>query len=521
VRRVLYFTGADQSLYTSSGSKLELEATFAGDEEGITQFREHLRQRKGALLSLVADVAGEDFHEEQIPSLRGADRQAVVQRRLAQRYRDTRLAAALSLGTLQTAERRNERLLLASFTNTQQLTPWLDAVEEAGARLAGVYSVPLLASPLAACLGVRRGRAFVVTVNRAGVRQCFLEDGRLRFARLERAADMDPRALAMFVRSETLRLAQFLTTLRALPRDGAPIHALVVAPAGQRAVFEEALVPDGRLSFRTVDSTVAARAAGLKRVPEGVGAESIYLHLAANKAPRDQFASRDDRRRYVVWQLQRWIVAAGAFGFAACALFAGTKWLDAMEVRSAALSQATEARRAASEYQRITAAFPVTQTSTDNLRATVVEFTRIAAQTASPESALVHVSRVLEQFPQFEIERLDFSVGRPDARDKAVAGVPVPAPAAVPGNKANFPSDTALRLAISGRVNATERNDYRAITAQVRRFAGALGTAGYELARTELPFDITSEGTLTGDIGGATDPGEAPRFTIVLLRKLP
>jgi hypothetical protein len=322
----------------------------------------------------------------------------------------------------------------------------------------------------------------------------------------------------MFVRSETLRLAQFLTTLRALPRDGAPIHALVVAPSGQRAAFEAALVPDGRLSFRTVDSTVAARAAGLKRVPEGIGAESIYLHLAANRAPREQFASRDDRRRYVVWQLQRWVVAAGVFGFTACALLAGAKWLDAMQVRSEALSQAMEARRAASEYQRITAAFPVTQTSTDNLRATVVEFTRIAAQTASPESALVHVSRVLEQFPQFEIERLDFNVGRPDVRDKPPSGAPVPPPAAAPGNKAN---DTALRLAVSGRVNATERNDYRAITAQVRRFAGALGTAGYELARTELPFDITSEGTLTGDIGGATDPNEAPRFTIVLVRKLP
>src|SRR5687767_1836701 len=225
-RRLLYFTAEDHYLYAASGASLELEAKFPGDDLGVTEFREHLRGRRGGLFAVVADLAGEDFHEDQIPSLRGSDRDAVVQRRLAQRYRDTRLAAALSLGTLQTAERRNERLLLASFTNTQQLTPWLDAVEQAGARLAGVYSVPLLASPLAACLGLRKGRAFVVTVNRAGVRQCFLEDGRLRFARLERAAAMDARALATFVRSETLRLAQFLTTLRALPRDGEPIHAL-------------------------------------------------------------------------------------------------------------------------------------------------------------------------------------------------------------------------------------------------------------------------------------------------------
>src|SRR5437588_7399364 len=35
---------------------------------------------------------------------------------------------------------------------TQQLAPWLDALEEAGARLAGVYSAPLLAPALAAAL---------------------------------------------------------------------------------------------------------------------------------------------------------------------------------------------------------------------------------------------------------------------------------------------------------------------------------------------------------------------------------
>jgi hypothetical protein len=74
---------------------------------------------------------------------------------------------------------------------------------------------------------------------------------------------------------------------------------------------------------------------------------------------------------------------------------------------------------------------------------------------------------------------------------------------------------------VSGRVNATQRNDYRGITAQVQQLAAALVGSDYELARTELPFDVTSEGTLTGDITGRAESGEAPRFTIVLARRLP
>jgi hypothetical protein len=502
-RYLLYFTGEGHCLYRSSRGGLDLEAKFSGDDIGIGEFRAFLQGRSRALFSIVADVAGEDFHEEQVPLLRGSDREAVLQRRLAQRYRDTRLAAALSLGHVVGGERRNERLLLASFTNTQTMAPWLDALEEAGACLAGVYSVPLLAPALAARLGAPSGRAFIVSAHRAGLRQCFVEDGRLRFARLERTVEMAPHALAGFVRSETLRLAQYLATLRVLPREGAPVRVLVVAPPGQRTAFEGALHSDTRLLFRTLDWTEATRAAGLGRFPEGSRAETLYLHLAGRRAPREQFASSAERRRYFMWQVRRGVVAAGALSLAACTLYAGARFLDAAQIRESARLQLEQAQLAAAQIERITAAFPVTHTSTENLKIAVTEFTRVARESPLPERALAHVSRVLESHPQFEIDALNWSVARAGGRE-AKAGPP--------------PAET---IELYGRVNAMRSSDYRGITAQVQRFAGALGGGGYELVRTQLPFDITSEGTLTGDVGRGAETGEAPRFTIVLARRLP
>jgi len=501
MRRLLYFTADDHYLYSASGGKLELEAKFTGDDLGVSAFRDYLKDRRGALFSVIADLAGEDFHEEQVPFVRGADREAIVQRRLAQRYRDTRLATALSLGAVQTPQRRNERLLLASFTNTQQFAPWLDALEEADTRLAGVYSVPLLAPALAARLGARSARTLIVTANRAGLRQCYVEGGRLRFARLERTIEMAPQALAAFVRSETLRLAQYLATLRVLPRDGSQLPALVVAPPGERAVFEQTLVSDARVLFQTVDHAQARRAVRLRQAPQGMGSEALYLQLAARKAPREQFASRGDRRRFEVWRLQRGLVAAGLIGLAACVVFAGARWLETAQLNVSAAEHQIEAARATERYQRITAAFPVTETTTENLRATVLEFRRIAEASPQPESALAHISRVLQQFPQIELQAVNWRVGRSEKRE----------------------ADTAdgLEVVLSGRVNATQRSDYRGLTAQVQRFAGALASGGYQLVGTQLPFDITSAGTLTGDIGGGRDTGEAPRFTITLGRKLP
>ena len=74
--------------------------------------------------------------------MRGADRRTLVGRKLAQRYRDTSLSLALSLGFEKT-QRRDERLLLSSFTNNAQFQPWLNVLREREAAVAGVYSVAL------------------------------------------------------------------------------------------------------------------------------------------------------------------------------------------------------------------------------------------------------------------------------------------------------------------------------------------------------------------------------------------
>jgi hypothetical protein len=512
-KRLIYFSAAEIRVYRRTRSTLASEARFSADDAGIEAFRGFLTGHRGALFYVVADLAGEDFHEDQIPYLRGAERRTVVERRLAQRYRDTRLAAAVSLGVVK-AERRNERLLLASFTNAQQFTPWLDALAEAGTKLAGVYSVPMLAPALAARLGGRQERCIVVSVNRAGLRQSFVENGRLRFARLEPTVNLAPEALALFVRSETARLAQYLGTLRVLPRDGTPLKVLVVAPRGERARFEQALASDAHLEFVTTELPEARDRVGLHGAPEDSFAETLYLHLAARTPPKEQFAKKEERRGFLIWQLQRAVAATGLAGFAACALYASVIWIDILGVKGQIVTQQRESRIAADRYASITRTFPVTQTTTDNLKATVNEFRKIASHSASPDRALAHLSSVLEQFPEFELDSLVWQLGKTEAPEAARAS-------ATAGSKPAAAGAPAELLEINGRVNAAQRSDYRDITDKVERFAEALGSdPAYRVVRTRLPFDVASQGTLTGDVG-AQDSGEAPRFTIVLAKTLP
>ena len=199
------------------------------------------------------------------------------------------------------------------------------------------------------------------------------------------------------------------------------------------------------------------------------------------------------------------MVAAGALGFAACALYAGTRAYEAHELRVRAAELALEGRNAAQRYQRITASFPVTETTTENLRVAVLEFRRLAEASAQPDLGLIHVSRVLERFPQMELDAVQWSVGRPGERQVE---------ARTPGAGARA---ATRQIALSGRVNATQR-DYRGITAQVPALASALASNGYQLLRTT---PVRRNLRRHADRRHGRDSSEAPRFTIILARSPP
>lgn len=501
MRLIFYFTAAERRVLRWSGGALRPEARFAADDSGLAEFQQYLRHCNGAVFTLVADLAGEEFHEEQIPSLRGSDREAIVQRRLAQRFRDARLAVALPLGRVDSG-RRDERLLLASFSNPRSFDAWLDALAASGARLSGVYSTALLIPALVERTDRHAAHRIVVAVHSAGLRECYLEQGRLRFARFESIQAATSEEYAARARAEIERLAQYLATLRALPEGAQPLPVIVIARAAQRAAFERHLVSDVRFAFRFLDLEEAGRRLGIQGAPSDMGAEQLALALAATRPPREQFARAQDRRGFLQWRLQRAVLAAGALGFSACAAYAGMQWIDVLELRDQARAQRQEARDATQRYARIAAKFPAAPTSAENLKATVQELRRIAARTAPPEAALVHLARALGECPQVELEALTWSV----------------MPLSTPNPSGANPM--AQRLEISARIVAMPGADLRAVNAQIQRFALALqAEPAWQVVRSQLPFDATPQGTLVGGGSGAAG-GEAARFVIVIARPL-
>ena len=124
-----------------------------------------------------------------------------------------------------------------------------------------------------------------------------------------------------------------------------------------------------------------------------------------------------------------------------------------------------------------------------------------------------------------ELERIDWRVGKPpqESGAKAAASKPAaPAPAAAGATAAAPALDLGYQFAtVSARVMGARRADVRSITDMASQFTAALRKVPrLEIMNVQMPFDITSEDTLAGNIGSERAIAEDARFTFTVGRKL-
>jgi hypothetical protein len=514
-KRLLYFTAQRMTAYLWKGGELQAEQMFASGDEGVAAFGVYVSEHAESLYYLLADLVEEDFAQESIPAVRGKDRRALLDRKIAQRYRDTSLALVLSLGVSAAGGRREERVLFTSFTNTQPFQTLLTVLRSRQARLVGVYSAPLLAPLVAKRIGFKNPDFLMVSVAEAGVRQSYVENGQIRFSRLGRIDRGDPQALADMCAAESARTQQYLVNLRIIGRDAGALEVVMLAPGQFKTLYEAACRDTANLHFHILDVDETSRAAGLKKFPSEAGAEALFLHVLAGSQPGQQFAEDDLRRYYHLWRARIALIAAGSAALIFCLLLSSLKLFDLYSVKQQMESDRQQEAVAAQQYARMQLTFPKTPTPSDKLKVIVKNYQSLISQTTTPEPLLAEISNAMANSPQIELERIEWSTQAAADAGKAAPKPGAPAPAA-PGAQPVGPVQSAQ---ISGRVNIAQSSDYRAITLIVDQFVEGLRTQpGITVVSRRLPFDITAEKSLSGDIG-AQRAAEVPRFTVVINRR--
>jgi hypothetical protein len=515
-KRLFYLTAQRVTAYLWARGALRQEAVFRVDEEGTAEFSKYVARAPNSLFYVLADVVEEDFFQENIPYVRGRDRRALLSRKLAQRYRDTSLAMPLSLGNEQHGGRREERILYTSFTNTQQFQPWLAALRSNEARVVGVFSVALVAPTVGKRIGFKGQRYLMVSLQQGGLRQTYVEHGRIRFSRLGRVDLSDPRAIAQDCAAESGRIQQYLVNSRILPREAPPLDVVVLAPSEYKALYEAACVNTSRLQFHVYDLDRVGKTLGLDSAPAETLAEGLFLHALASSPSGDQFADDGLRRFYHVWRARVGLAAAGAAVLGFCLVFSAAKLLNVYQIDRQIDLDRQQEEAATEAYARMQSTFPKTPTSTENLKAIVKNYRVLLRQSAFPGNMFVDISQAVSALPQIQIDKLDWEIGAgaKTSTSRDVSKAPATAPAEAAGNEVSMQT-----AEISGKLIMPQASDYRAIAALVNQFAEALRQQpGLDVTRTQLPFDINAEKNIAGDIG-ARRSEEVPQFSVIVNKR--
>lgn len=509
-QRILVIDSTQVEAWHAHGGHLRFESRHANNEDGHAAFDRYVRTHTGSRFYLLTDVVEEGFQFETVPAVAGADRKALIARRQAQYFYGSPLSTAISLGR-ENGGRRDERILFAALTRPAIFEPWLAILRKSEAQVAGLWSAPLLAPALIGVIAPNVRRALLVSLGRGGIRQTYVEDGKLRFSRLAPAPGTSAGDLAAACEAESAKIYQYLAGQRIVPR-GSMLPVLVLVHANQRSMFDRHLRSSDEIEFVPTDIQRAAEAIGQRDPQPDSIATSLFAHALLRNPPQEQFAPPDEQRFDQLGRVRIGLMAIGALVLAGCLVFAGKQMLETMTLRNQNEITATQASADLERYQNLLAALPPLPASTAELRDLVGRFRDIERASASPLPLYAEISRALDAMPQIEVDRIDWSISdTPDPQPGAQNTRGLLAGLEKPGNAYSV-ATVFGRLA--GGVSPSQRGQIEAVSA----FAEELGrNEGLLVSVVRMPIDVESQRALRSDAGDGRD---VPRFAVRVARKL-
>lgn len=377
-KRVLIVDAAGLIALCETQSAMVLEAEFPASPEGISEFSRYVRGHRGSIFRLLTDLAEESYQTQTLPRLHGLDRADFLKRKRAQSFPQSPYCADQKLER----RARQESVLLFGITRAATLDPWLDALEESEGLLGGIHT---LAQAAALIIPAPRGLALLRT--RSGLRQVFIDDGKLRFSR---ATPLAPEGATPWL-EEADKTRHYLLRERVIDRNTPlPVWLLDDTPPPENLEGLECqmLVP-GRVCTRLK----------LAHKPKAHLAASLAARALLRRPPAIQLAPPSRRRRHT---LRRAGLALHGIS-AALALCLAITSLSNWWAREDFLAQ-----RARLGPRNTSAIAAPTQDPSATTRALVLAFDQLEKNSPRPLDLLTPLSTALDHHPQIELERIEW-----------------------------------------------------------------------------------------------------------------
>ena len=504
-KQLFYLTNDELTVYAWQSGLLTRVGRYENAAAGWQGFTDYLELAPPLPSYLLVDVIEEDFQRDTVPHVTGRARAALVERRLAQLYRDTPFRHAEAQGRDKEG-RKDARYLFNALTNADLPKPWLAALLKMAVPLAGMYSLASLSQLLFERLKLPAGPVLLVSHQSSGLRQSYFHEGYLRFSRLTPLFDHAPERLVEAFSAETAKTRQFLASTRLLAR-GEQVQVVLLANSANVDAMQVAAIDNADAVYRLLSLDDTLQTLNLGQFDVDGSCETLYLALLARLRLPSHFPLRDLRHFH---QLLR--TRATLYGMSAAVALASVAWaasdiFTVFDLRSQALAFEQEAQNAQRRFEQVVGKMPATTVPPHSMKAVVDLEQMIGANVPLPPEQMAELGQALDGLPQLKIVSMKWQALDPaSVLAPSDPNAPPPAPP-LPGELPpeavllGVPGRTAQVMLIEGEITPFNK-DYRAAIGSVEQLAAILKRNPKLHAEvTRQPIDVRTSVTLESSAG--------------------
>ncbi|HIF51719.1 MAG TPA: hypothetical protein EYQ42_09390 [Thiotrichaceae bacterium] len=498
-RRALFISAEKMSIYHWEKGQLASSYIFDTDDAGRNNFIRYLQETENSPVTILLDVIEEEFRQDTIPHVFGADRLSLIKRKQGRLFRDSNYVHVRSQGREEEG-RRDDRLLFVALTKNDIIKPWVELLEKYKVPLKGILSVPLLLESYIKSLPDISEHALLVTMQSiSGLRQTFFQNNELKISRLSKLPRYGTQSYAPRIDSEVEKIQRYLDSLRLIPHD-ASLDIYIVADKATLKELKERNTSMQMVRHHYFDVDQLFGSSGIEKNQEIPFCDQLLIHHLLGKMPKNCYASSREMRYSKMRNMRHALNIASAallvFGF----IFSAFYFMGGLTYKQESEASKNKADFYQVRYELARGRLPKTPVEPAQIKVAVDAVVTLNEYKSTPYEMLSFIGKGLEKFPSIKLDDLDWSASLDPNKGTASSSEDDNNP--LLNNLLDEDNETKYYQISNLKAHIEPFNgNYREAIAIVNKFAEALRSfdSSYSISIESFPLDISSTATLEGN----------------------
>ena len=490
------------------GTKLQTYAVFSNKDDDHTAFSQYISQFANTNIYLIVDAIEEDYKVESLPHTSGTARREIIERKLNQFNRNSLYRAAHFINRA-TDKRKDDNFLFVSLNNADFLQGWIDAIQANQAPLVGVYMLPMISQVAVRQMKLMAPHILLCERLTSGLRQTYLQNGRLRMSRLAPMQDVKPNQLAYFYLVEIDKTRLYLTSQRLITNETA-LQLVLPAIDNSNNEIAKSISQEQGLECKIVDMLAYAKNSNIAIDLVKKHPEFLHMQMLANGNIPDNLApamfSKIHGLNNVCLKINIATASVATIGVLLASFYAwqGKHQNDQLQHIT------TQTQQQLQQYETVAKDFPSTPIASSELKVAADLARIIQANNQSPRQLMQILSGAFEASPEIALSRMRWMLSSDKELKDEEGGVVSNAQSAA----LSTGNDTTKLLQI-GFINAEIKGftgDYRAALNSVNTFVTHLRQNNLvdQVMILQEPVNVSSLANLQGSTTDENASTERP-----------